>query len=101
MWLLMDIVSAVFIFAIFYFHWAEPAPFAMVAPFAEQACDLAKHDGHCTLLSLCRQDWELLEARTELTVPTAAGGRQHWNKLQLLLQHPQQRRGLTTAPPPF
>ena len=27
-------------------------PFAIVAPFAEQACDLVKHDGHLTLLSL-------------------------------------------------
>ena len=30
----------------------KPEPFAVVAPFAEQACDLVKHDCHFTLLSL-------------------------------------------------
>ena len=44
-------------------------PFAVVAPFAEQACDLVKHDCHFTLLSGCPQDWKLLEARPELTAP--------------------------------
>ena len=45
----------------------KPEPFAIVAPSAEQACDLVKHDSHLTLLSLCPQDWKFLEARTELT----------------------------------
>ena len=41
----------------------KPAPFAIVAPFVEQACDLAKRDSHFTLLSLCAQDWKLLESK--------------------------------------
>ena len=30
----------------------KPEPSAIVTPFAEQACDLVKHDCHLTLLSL-------------------------------------------------
>ena len=38
----------------------KPAPFAVMAPLAEQAYDLIKHDRHFTLLGLCPQDWDLL-----------------------------------------
>ena len=49
----------------------KSAPFAITAPFADQVYDLVKHGCHFTLLSLCPQDWKLLESksRTWLTPP--------------------------------
>ena len=58
----------------------EPAPFTIVAPFAEQACDLVKHDCHFTLLSLS-PGWEITGSQNR-PLPAATGRRGHWNKLQ-------------------
>ena len=44
---------------------AKPEPFAFVAPFAEQACDLVTHDCHL-LFSACPQDWKLLESKNRM-----------------------------------
>ena len=41
----------------------------MVAPFAQQAYDLVKHNCHFTVLSLGPQDWKFLEVGIGLTAP--------------------------------
>ena len=48
------------------FERTEPAPFAIVAPFAQQAVTLLNMTA-IFLSRVCPQDWKLLEARTELT----------------------------------
>ena len=41
-------------------------PFAIMAPFAEHAYDLVKHDCHFTLQNLCPKDWKLLKSKTRI-----------------------------------
>ena len=48
------------------FERTEPAPFAIVAPFAQQAVTLLNMTA-IFLSRVCPQDWKLSEARTELT----------------------------------
>ena len=50
------------------FERVKPKPFAIVAPFAEQACDLVKHNSHFTRLSLSPR-LKIRKTRTELTTP--------------------------------
>ena len=81
---------------------AQPALFAIVTPFAQQACDPVKHDHHFTFLSFCPQDWKLREARTELTAPYS-----HRHKITLeptaasVTATHQPRGQITALPNPF
>ena len=47
------------------FETIKPAPFAIVAPFAEWIYDLVKHDCHFTLLSLVPRTGNHWKARTK------------------------------------
>ena len=81
----------------------KPEPFAIVAPFAEQASDLVKHDCHSTLLSLCPQDWKFLGSknRTNCSLqPQAEDNLGTNSSLELQLSAPT-AQGPHNSTPPF